>query len=275
MDHKSLIELHQLFGDFADRAQTAILNLDDNESAALRSKFPGATTFSLTDPAANYVAENITPAPAAIAFQVRATKSNETAQINLATPGRHNVSNALAAISAVHAAGIDLETAANALNSFAGIKRRFEIIGTKAGVTVIDDFGHNPDKIAATLRTLHDFSGRLLVMFQPHGFGPLQLMKNDFINCFADNLLTEDHLFMPKPVYYGGTVDRSISSEHIIAGIHATHSQAEALATRADCAARLIDLATNGDRIIIMGARDDTLSQFAENILAGVHAKLS
>ena len=50
---------------------------------------------------------------------------------------------------------------------------------------MIDDFAHNPDKIAATLATLHAFPGRLLVMFQPHGFGPLKLMKDAFIDCFA------------------------------------------------------------------------------------------
>ena len=60
-----------------------------------------------------------------------------------------------------------------------------EVVGTAGGVTVIDDFAHNPDKIAATLETLHAFPGRLLVMFQPHGFGPLRLMKDEFIDGFA------------------------------------------------------------------------------------------
>ena len=62
------------------------------------------------------------------------------------------------------------------------------MVGSANGVTVIDDFAHNPDKIAATLATLHAFPGRLLVMFQPHGFGPLRLMKDAFIDCFAREL---------------------------------------------------------------------------------------
>ena len=76
---------------------------------------------------------------------------------------------------------------------------------------MIDDFAHNPDKIAATLATLHDFPGRLLVMFQPHGFGPLKLMKNEFIACFAEDLSQGDVLVMPEPVYFGGTVERAAS----------------------------------------------------------------
>jgi len=89
------------------------------------------------------------------------------ATVSLKVPGRHNVANALAALGAARANGIPLEEAARALGDFSGIKRRLEITGTANGVTVIDDFAHNPDKIAATLATLHDFPGRLLVLFQP------------------------------------------------------------------------------------------------------------
>jgi UDP-N-acetylmuramate--alanine ligase len=62
-----------------------------------------------------------------------------------------------------------------------------DVLGTANGVTVIDDFGHNPDKIAATLETLHAFPGRLLVMFQPHGFRPLKLMREGFIDASPSN----------------------------------------------------------------------------------------
>jgi UDP-N-acetylmuramate--alanine ligase len=133
---------------------------------------------------------------------------------------------------------------------------------------VIDDFAHNPDKIAATLATLHDFPGRLLIMFQPHGYGPLKAMKNEFIACFAQNLRADDVLLMPAPVYYGGTTDKSVSSEDIVSGIRAGGRKAEALGTRDDCGARLLTLAKPGDRIVVMGARDDTLSQFAAELLA-------
>ena len=105
--------------------------------------------------------------------------------MTLNVPGAHNVANALAALGAVRAIGVPLDQAVAALETFAGIRRRMEVVGTANGVTVIDDFAHNPDKIAATLKTLHAFDGRLLILFQPHGFGPLRLMQSEFIDGFA------------------------------------------------------------------------------------------
>jgi UDP-N-acetylmuramate--alanine ligase len=142
-----------------------------------------------------------------------------------------------------------------------------EIVGTVNGVTVIDDFAHNPDKIAATLKTLHAFDGRLLILFQPHGFGPLRLMQREFIDGFAGLMRADDVLLMPEPVYFGGTTDRSVGSEDIASGVRAAGRNAEALATREACGDRLIDMARPGDRVIVMGARDDTLSDFAAGLL--------
>src|SRR6202012_4243546 len=122
----------------------------------------------------------------------------------------HNVMNALAALCAARACGVGLSEAAEALSHFAGIRRRLEVVGQAGGVTVIDDFAHNPDKIGATLSTLHAFAGRLLVLFQPHGFGPLRLMRGAFVEAFATGLNAEDVLVMPDPVYFGGTADRSV-----------------------------------------------------------------
>jgi UDP-N-acetylmuramate--alanine ligase len=141
-------------------------------------------------------------------------------------------------------------------------------VGTRNGVTVIDDFAHNPDKIAATLKTLHAFDGRLLILFQPHGFGPLKLMKQEFIEGFAGLMRQGDLLLMPEPVYYGGTTDRSVGSEDIAAGVRAAGRQAQALATRADCGDRIVETAQPGDRVVVMGARDDSLSTFAAELLA-------
>jgi UDP-N-acetylmuramate--alanine ligase len=141
-------------------------------------------------------------------------------------------------------------------------------VGTANGVTVIDDFAHNPDKIAATLATLHDFPGRLLVMFQPHGYGPLKLMRDAFIDGFAENLGANDVLIMPEPVYFGGTVERSVSSVDIVLGVEARGRAAFAFTERAACGEKLLALAKPGDRIVVMGARDDTLSQFAGELVA-------
>jgi UDP-N-acetylmuramate--alanine ligase len=186
--------------------------------------------------------------------------------VSLQAPGLHNVANALAALGAAQACGVELAEAAAALGDFAGIRRRFEVVGTAGGVTVIDDFAHNPDKIAATLDTLHAFPGRLLVMFQPHGYGPLRQMKDAFVEVFAGRLAADDVLLMPEPVYFGGTTDRSVTSRDITEALGGRNTTA--LADREACGERLVELAKPGDRIVIMGARDDTLSQFAAEVLS-------
>lgn len=264
LDHKSLEELRGLFRDFVAKADIAVLNLDNEETAALATG--KAITYSLTGRNAHLMASRIVPAPDGIAFDVH--EGGTMAKVALKVPGRHNVANALAALGAVRASGVTLEEAARALGAFSGIKRRLEIVGSANGVTVIDDFAHNPDKIAATLATLHDFPGRLLLMFQPHGYGPLRLMKDAFIEGFAEDLGTTDVLIMPEPVYFGGTVERSVSSVDIARGVQALGHSAFAFADRAACGEKLIELTKPGDRIVVMGARDDTLSQFAADLVA-------
>jgi UDP-N-acetylmuramate--alanine ligase len=154
-----------------------------------------------------------------------------------------------------------------AIEGFTGLKRRFELVGEAGGVTVIDDFGHNPDKIAATLRTLHAFPGRLLLFFQPHGFGPLKTMGRELADTFAGEMGAHDVLIMPDPVYHGGTTDRSAGSETVIDAVVARGRRAEHVPKRSACTDRLVQLARPGDRIVVMGARDDTLSVFAQELV--------
>jgi UDP-N-acetylmuramate--alanine ligase len=212
-------------------------------------------------------ARRIEQSPDSVGFEVGERGARDVVRVHLPVPGVHNVSNALAALGAARACGVALDEAAEALGGFSGLRRRFERVGAANGVTVIDDFAHNPDKIAATLATLHAFPGRLLVMFQPHGFRPLKLMGDALIESFAGNLRDADVLVMPEPVYYGGTVERAVTSADIVRGVNARHRQAFAFADRAACADKIVDLARPGDRIVVMGARDDTLPEFAADLL--------
>ena len=268
LDHKSMEELRDLFGGFTGRAAKAVLNLDNLETQALAQSLPAdkVITFALGEESATLNAHDLEPLPTGMRFTLTELGGARHAVV-LNVPGAHNVANALAALGAVRAIGVPLDQAVSALETFAGIRRRMEVVGTANGVTVIDDFAHNPDKIAATLKTLHAFDGRLLILFQPHGFGPLRLMKAEFIDGFAGLMREDDILLMPEPVYFGGTTDRSVGSEDIAAGIRAADRNAEALPTREACGDRLVDLARPGDRIIVMGARDDTLSVFADELL--------
>ena len=271
LDHKSMEELRDLFGGFVGRADRAVLNLDNDETAALIGRLDEgkAISFSLGNLAADLSAHALQPLPTGMKFEL-VVKGEAPRQAVLNVPGAHNVANALAALAAVQALGVSVDEALSALETFAGMRRRLEVVGSAKGITVIDDFAHNPDKISATLNTLHAFEGRLLILFQPHGFGPLKLMKREFIEGFAGLMQADDVLIMPEPVYYGGTTDRSVGSEDIAQGVRALGHQAEALPTRDACGERVLALAKAGDRVLIMGARDDTLSIFAAELLAGL-----
>lgn len=272
LDHKSLEELRALFGDFAAKARTTIVNIGDAESAALGQALDRNRTVTFAvEGDADLSARNLKPEAFAIAFDL--ATQDATLPVRLAVPGRHNVANALAAIGAAVAAGIALTDAVRAIEGFSGLRRRFELVGEAGGVAVIDDFGHNPDKIAATLDTLHAFPGRVLALFQPHGYGPLKVMRRELVEMFVNRLATGDQLVLPDPVYQGGTVNREVTSADIVADIAASGRDARHIPDRAAAAAHLVAQARPGDRIVIMGARDDTLSLLAAEMVETLAAR--
>jgi UDP-N-acetylmuramate--alanine ligase len=287
LDHKSIEELRLLFGAFLCRANTAVTRIDDGECYYLLTGitydqddgcFENSITFGFGgEPDLSFDDATVVEGMSGISAKVidARVRFNHSLQrwlardqgiydLALGMPGRHNLMNALGAIAATNAAGIAVNDAVSALGSFTGLKRRTETVGTVNGVTVIDDFGHNPDKIAATLSALHAFPGRLLIYFQPHGYGPLKQMGRELADSFIANMKSEDILLISDPAYFGGTVDRSVGANALAAMIGA---QAHHIPSRADCGTRLIELARPGDRIIVMGARDDTLSIFAQSLL--------
>jgi UDP-N-acetylmuramate--alanine ligase len=271
LDHKSLEELRQLFGDFAKKAKTSVWNADDAETAALIEPLAlaGAISFGFSAQA-DFRATDIVDLPLGSRFTLHAMGT--THDVALIVPGRHNIANALAAIAAATALGVTVAQAVRAIERFNGLARRFDIVGTANNITVIDDFGHNPDKIAATLATLKAFPGRIIAFFQPHGYGPIRVMGAELAGVFADMLGKDDHLILCDPVYFGGIVDKSIGSQSITDAVTVAGQNAEYIPAREDCGNRMVDLAQPGDRIVIMGARDDTLSAFAADILARLGA---
>jgi UDP-N-acetylmuramate--alanine ligase len=272
LDHKSLEELRLLFGDFIAKAETAVVNANDPDAAALAARLPRGqvTTFAI-DASADLRAENLKPEPFAIRFDI--VSRGARTPVKLAVPGRHNVSNALAAIGAAMAADVSLADAVKAIAGFTGLRRRFDLVGEAGGVGVIDDFGHNPDKIAATLDTLHAFPGRLLLFFQPHGYGPLKVMGRELVATFVERMAEDDVLVLPDPAYYGGTVAREVTSADIVAQIVDGGRDARHIADRAQAAAALVAEARPGDRIVVMGARDDTLSVLAAGMVDALAAR--
>ena len=272
LDHKSMDELRTLFGDFARAATHVIWNADDAESRALIDglQITGVTGFGFSD-GANVRAIDVVEEPLGSQFVLEARGKRYA--VSLQVPGRHNIANALAALAAAEAAGVPMEDAISAIGRFQGLRRRFDMVGTAGGISVIDDFGHNPEKIAATLRTLKAFDGRLLCFFQPHGYGPLKVMGDELAAMFAGELSGDDRLFLCDPVYFGGTADRSVGSADIVERIKRAGGHAAYRADRADIAQAMVDMARPGDRILVMGARDDTLIQFAEQLVEALQQR--
>ncbi|GGC13359.1 UDP-N-acetylmuramate--L-alanine ligase [Novosphingobium endophyticum] len=269
LDHKSMDELRQLFGDFVAVAEVAAVNLDDAETRALAARAKALVTFGITAPEAQIAAAEFVEGPTGLTATVLDRRNGTSHALALRVPGRHNLYNALAAIAAANACGVPVAEAVRALGSFKGLARRFDIVGTSpGGITVIDDFAHNPDKVSATLRTLKAHTGRVIAFFQPHGYGPLRQMGAELAEVFARLLGPDDMTILCDPVYHGGTVDRSEGSERIVRLIAQAGGEADYIPAREDCAGHIARIALPGDRIVVMGARDDTLTLFARDLLA-------
>src|SRR6476646_8247874 len=240
LDHKEMDELRQLFAHFLNSSRKAVLNLDDPETRALADTIPADKTigYGFDAPSADFQGKDLQHQPNGVTFALEA--EGERHDVRLGVPGRHNASNALAAIAATRALGVRIEDAVNALARFEGLKRRLETVGEAAGVTVIDDFAHNPDKIAATLATLRAQTGRLLIMFQPHGYGPLTKMGEALAESLADGMAPEDRLYLPDPVYQGGTVEKVRGSDWLAQKVREHGKRSEHIAERAKIAGAMV-----------------------------------
>jgi UDP-N-acetylmuramate--alanine ligase len=259
-DHKEMHELQSLFQTFADHTKNiALLNGDSAELKTISTK--NSMTYGLGE---NSVVQ---------AVAVRCTATGSTFQVRdmqftLSVPGLHNVYNATAAIAVGIVLGLPLSTIRDGISKFTGIQRRLEIVSTKNNITVIDDFAHNPDKIQAALETLKQMGERLIIIFQPHGYGPTRFLLSELAAAFSASLNPSDFLFL-LPIYdAGGTADRSISSADLAKKIHCP--QVVCGEDRLQVITELKRLAQAGDVIVVMGARDDTLQTFARHIAESI-----
>ena len=269
LDHKPLSELRPLFKDFIMRTEKGVvLNMDCAETRSFSGLHPHTLTFSCqADSKADLIATDIIPINDAINFKVNGIPAH------LQILGHHNVENALAALGVACLAGVSLDQAVQALASFLGTKRRLEKIGTANGITVYDDFAHNPEKISASLQTLHQTDHALYAIFQPHGFAPTRLMKEGYIDSFLKQTGDQDVLLFPEIFYQGGTVAKDISSKDLADALVAKSRKAFFFENRSDIPSFIANKAQSGDRVIVMGARDGTLTDLAKEILSAVEGK--
>lgn len=256
-DHKEPAELAAMFAVFRARTRGPFLA---GEDANLDPFAAGAARFGLGD-GCDVRAEAVELGRDGSRFAVGGTA------FTLPAPGLHNVRNAVAAIAACRAAGVPPAEMAAPLARFRGVARRFQVVGTARGVEVVDDFAHNPDKIAAALAIARARGTRVLAVFQPHGYGPTRFLRDALIEAFAAGLRPTDRLWLPEIYYAGGTVTRDVSSRDIVDAVAARGVPAFFAARRADLVAPIAAEARAGDVVLVMGARDPSLTEFCERIL--------
>ena len=141
------------------------------------------------------------------------------------------------------------------------------MLGRAGGIEVVDDFAHNAEKIAAAIRTAKLRGKRVLAIYQPHGYGPTRFLWQDFVRTFSEELADDDRLWMLEVFYAGGTATRDFSAADIIEEIKAHGTQAAFAPSRDWLIERIAEEAQDGDVVLVMGARDPSLTAFARGIL--------
>jgi UDP-N-acetylmuramate-alanine ligase len=257
-DHKEMEEVAAMFAVLRARSREALVVGEDENLDALGG---GALRFGF-GPGAGIRGVDIKLTPSGSSFAV------DDVAFAVPVPGRHNVANALAAIAAAAALDIPLADMVGPLSCFQGVGRRFQTVGVARGVTVIDDFAHNADKIAAALSTAKLNASRVLAIYQPHGYGPTRFLRQDFVNTFTRELRPDDRLWMLDVFYAGGTASRDFSAADIVEDIAKNGIKAEFAPSRAWLAARIAEQARAGDLVLVMGARDPSLTDLAREIVA-------
>jgi UDP-N-acetylmuramate--alanine ligase len=197
------------------------------------------------------------------------------AQINdikIALPvyGKHNAFNAAAVLTMLSELGYDNELAKNAVENFNGVWRRFDYAGqTAVGAAVYDDYAHNPEKIASCIRAAQEITtGKVIAVFQPHGFGPFGFMRDALLEELEKVLRAEDEFILLPPFYAGGTSSFKPSSQEVTASYQQTGSKKYSCQeTRPELTKYLQSTVQNNDIILIMGARDNSLSDYAKSLV--------
>jgi UDP-N-acetylmuramate--alanine ligase len=257
-DHQAIDETRSLFERFCARAREATVVGEDPSLAALAE---GATVFGLGE-TASLRAQDVEIDPSGGAFTVEGVRFRTSA------PGRHSVLNALAAIAVCRTVGVALDEMVAPLASFSGVARRFETVGTARGVTVIDDYAHNPSKIAAAIAAAK-LRGPVVAIWQPHGFGPMRTLLEDLARAFATSLGPGDRLHLLDIYFAGGTAKRDVSSEDLAARVRDLGVAAKVTAKGALPSAVAGEV-RSGDVVLVMGARDPTLTALARRVLAEI-----
>jgi len=258
-DHKEIDELKTIFQTFKDHTKNLFVV---NASNALTAPFSQnkKQDFTSTGIDAGYKATDFEQTGFQIRFKINGI------EFSLHAIGKHNMENALAASAVANQLGIDLRICAEAIKNYEGIYRRSQVYGNKNGVWMIDDYAHNPVKCAASIVACQPVAKKVIAWFQPHGYAPTKFLRNDFVDEIAKALRLVDEIWMSEIFYAGGTTTKDISSNDLINDLKAKGVAAFFVENRNDLVTSIRPHLTDNCVLLLMGARDPSLEQFAKQV---------
>ena len=254
--YTDLADIKRAFALFVRGARTIVLCADDVGANSLPT--PSSTEvirFGIESPDARVVATDLVLSPAGSSFRV-VYDGDDLGQVRLQIPGRHNVLNALAALSSGLALGASVREMAVGLASYAGVERRFQRLGEARGVVVVDDYAHNPGKVAAALATARVAypTRRLVVAFQPHLF----TRTRDFAREFGASLAVADAVFLTEIYPAREQPISGVTSGLVADALVAAGGTLAWRGERAQLADALVTAVRDGDVVLTVGAGDIT-----------------
>lgn len=253
-------DIHGAFSTYIQPARAIVFCDDDNGAASLNLPSPSEILrYGIESPDARVIAHDIELSAETAAFNV-SFDGEDLGRVRLAVPGRHNILNALGAISVGLYMGADFAKMAQGLAEFTGVERRFQFIGEIDDIIIIDDYAHHPTEVSATLEAAREGypDRRIIAAFQPH----LYTRTRDFAHDFAVSLALADEILIAN-IYPAREMPIEGITSHTIADHIAeigAGGQLEWVGPRSEVANELVRLVEPGDLVITMGAGDITKS---------------
>jgi len=268
LDHYGTVEaLQQAFVDFADRVPfygLAVMCLDHPTVQHLIPRISKRHVTYGISPQADWRADDVRLSAFAARFNV-SHRGRRMGEVSLKMVGAHNVLNALATCAVAHELGIPFAKTAEALSEFAGVQRRFTVRGEAKGVMVVDDYGHHPAEIRATLAGARASfpQKRIVCAFQPHRYTRTRDLLGDFATAFND----ADLLVLSEIYAAGEEPIPGVSGARLHEAVRACgHRDAWFIPDRARLAESLRDLVRDGDLVLTLGSGD--ITHLGEELLA-------
>lgn len=272
LDHYGTFDaVLEAFVDFANKIPfygATILCLDDPQIQGILPRVTRRVIAYGRSPQADYVIGDIQRHPFASEFQLR-FRGRDLGTFRLNVPGSHNILNATAAVATALELEVDLERIREGVAQYAGVERRFQVRGQAGGVTVIDDYGHHPTEVRATLETARQCGyGRVLVLFQPHRYTRTQLLMDDFAKAFhqADAVFALDiYAASEKPI-------EGVTTEALVERLREFgHRSVMYAGTLENGVEAVLREARPGDAVLTLGA--GSVSQAGEMLLRGLEER--